>query len=262
MLSSPCCFPIQIAAGTSHALCLIDSGEIIAWGSNMHAQLGIESGAQISEPQRISTFHNVPAASIACGGSHNVCICSNGSIYSWGDGMYGQLGQGLNVLSSPQPLQITKLKGVDIQAICCGQNHSLFLSSNGTVYACGNGFYGQLGLEVGIDYVFILFNITYSSFLCLLKNWMAIVLRKSPVEKPFHCLSVITTSSLLQECSKWKKMSSCRIDLFSRFPIAFPSTRKLGELLLEPVLLCFSLYLEKCITGLLIPFTQIFPLYA
>ena len=67
--------------------------------------------------------------------------------------MYGQLGQGLNVLSSSQPLQIAKLKGVDIQSVSCGQNHSLFLSSNGTVYACGNGFYGQLGLDVGIDYV-------------------------------------------------------------------------------------------------------------
>lgn len=66
--------------------------------------------------------------------------------------MYGQLGQGLNVLSSSQPLQIAKLKGVDIQSVSCGQNHSLFLSSNGIVYACGNGFYGQLGLDVGIDY--------------------------------------------------------------------------------------------------------------
>ena len=155
MLSSPCCFPIQIAAGTSHSLCLVDNGEIIAWGSNSYGQLGFGSDLEDSDPQRIPTFQNLPVASIACGGFHNVCICSNGSVYSWGGGMYGQLGQGLNVLSSSQPLQIAKLKGVDIQSVSCGQNHSLFLGSTGIVYACGNGFYGQLGLDVGIDYVLI-----------------------------------------------------------------------------------------------------------
>lgn len=52
-----------------------------------------------------------------------------------------------------EPGLVTKLRGKDIVSIACGQNHSMFLSASGLVYACGNGYYGQLGLEQEIDYV-------------------------------------------------------------------------------------------------------------
>ena len=52
-----------------------------------------------------------------------------------------------------EPAIVTKLRGKDITSIACGQNHSMFLSSSGHVYACGNGYYGQLGLDQEIDYV-------------------------------------------------------------------------------------------------------------
>lgn len=41
----------------------------------------------------------------------------------------------------------------DSMQVACGQNHSLFLATNGSVYACGNGYYGQLGLDKENDYV-------------------------------------------------------------------------------------------------------------
>eukprot|EP00736_Rhodelphis_marinus_P002384 Rmarinus@m.12195 len=36
-------------------------------------------------------------------------------------------------------------KGLQVIQACAGATHSLFLTSDGHVYACGNGFYGQLG---------------------------------------------------------------------------------------------------------------------
>lgn len=101
--------------------------------------------------------------SIACGGNHCLCLSNTGSIYSWGQGVYGQLGQGLDIDKSMEPLLLNKLRGKEITSvyssysyhikIACGQHHSLFLSSNGSVFACGNGYYGQLGLEREVDYV-------------------------------------------------------------------------------------------------------------
>lgn len=96
---------------------------------------------------------DITILSIAGGGSHSACLSSTGNIYTWGNGIYGQLGQGLDRGMVTEPAIVTKLRGKDITSIACGQNHSMFLSSSGHVYACGNGYYGQLGLDQEIDYV-------------------------------------------------------------------------------------------------------------
>ena len=103
--------------------------------------------------------------SVACGGNHSACLSTSNNVYTWGCGTYGQLGQGIDVESSFEPLLLHKLSGKEICAVgkrerdsmqvACGQNHALFLSTNGSVYACGNGYYGQLGLDKENDYVWI-----------------------------------------------------------------------------------------------------------
>lgn len=103
--------------------------------------------------------------SVACGGNHSACLSTSNNVYTWGCGTYGQLGQGIDVESSFEPLLLHKLSGKEICAVgkrerdsmqvACGQNHSLFLSTNGSVYACGNGYYGQLGLDKENDYVWV-----------------------------------------------------------------------------------------------------------
>ena len=40
-LSPPLCFPIDIACGSSHSLCLSDEGEVYSWGEGGKGQLGI-----------------------------------------------------------------------------------------------------------------------------------------------------------------------------------------------------------------------------
>lgn len=90
-------------------------------------------------------------------------------VYTWGEGLYGQLGHGIEVDHLIEPTVLSKLIGKEIVNVFCGMNHTMFLSSNGLVYACGNGYYGQLGLQLEIDYVlyfscilFIVFTYTYS----------------------------------------------------------------------------------------------------
>lgn len=55
--------------------------------------------------------------SIACGGNHNLCISSTGTVYSWGQGMYGQLGQGLDIDTATEPMALNKLRGKDITSV-------------------------------------------------------------------------------------------------------------------------------------------------
>ena len=80
--------------------------------------------------------------SIAAGGSHSVAIASDGTLLTWGDNSYGQLGNGSN---SPYfaPQRVPSLAGV--MAVAAGARHMLVLKSDGTVWAFGSNGSGQLG---------------------------------------------------------------------------------------------------------------------
>ena len=73
---------------------------------------------------------------------------------SFGKGIFGQLGYGEQESSSKpkkvlfnkkQNLKYEQNEKISIIDIKCGGEHSLFLSSNNHLYACGHGYLGQLG---------------------------------------------------------------------------------------------------------------------
>ena len=80
----------------------------------------------------------------AAGGDHTLVIGSNGVLYAWGLGTDGQLGNGTTA-SSSTPVQVSLPSGVVPVAVAAGDDHSLALGSNGTLYAWGYNGYGQLG---------------------------------------------------------------------------------------------------------------------
>jgi len=65
-------------------------------------------------------------------------------IFGMGSSEYGQLGYG-GTLTQWTPLEI-KFGGNDkVTQVACGAFHTLFLTDEGKVYACGKGTKGQLG---------------------------------------------------------------------------------------------------------------------
>ena len=67
------------------------------------------------------------------------------SVYSFGNGKFGQLGLG-NFEDSLQPSVIEGLKGKRIVSVSCGEHHSLAISELGNLYCWGRGKEGQLGI--------------------------------------------------------------------------------------------------------------------
>jgi len=95
---------------------------------------------------------------LSAGESHSVALKDNGAVWAWGNNAGGQLGDGTNT-QSLTPVQVIDpgdptgyLTG--IKAIDSGtsywlnlKGHTLALKQNGTVWAWGNGWDGQLGTE-------------------------------------------------------------------------------------------------------------------
>ncbi|MDR6999281.1 HYR domain-containing protein [Neobacillus niacini] len=143
---------IAIAAGGGHSLALLDEGTVRSWGENSNGELGDGSTTDRSIPVQVvgtggSGFLNNVIA-IAAGEFHNLALLNDGTVLTWGNNEYGQLGDGTNT-SSNVPVQVLGTGGSgflnNVVAIAAGGFHSLALLNDGTVVGWGNNESGQLG---------------------------------------------------------------------------------------------------------------------
>ncbi len=157
-VTSPTAIPglsgvIAIAAGTDFALALRADGTVKGWGSNHYGQTGVNSSsAAVSVPTTVVTSVGTGALTgviaIAAGGAHALALRSDGTVFAWGTDFFGELGSPGSVGGSfPVAFQMPTVSGA--VAIAAGASHSLIVLANGTVLACGDDTFGQLGIASG-----------------------------------------------------------------------------------------------------------------
>lgn len=75
----------------------------------------------------------VPHAVLAVAGAfHNLALTSAGDVLAWGNGGYGQLGQG-DTHNRPTPSVVHGLRGLRITQLAAGGWHSAALTEDGQV---------------------------------------------------------------------------------------------------------------------------------
>ena len=152
--------PVGAAAGTTwgavatglFTLALRSDGTLWSWGNNAQGQLGSGTTTTRSLAGPVAAPAGAPAAStwtaVAVGYSHALALRSDGSLWTWGDNSYGQLGDN-STTSRSLPTRVNAPAaapaGTTWTAITAGEYHSLGLRSDGTLWAWGFNNYGQLG---------------------------------------------------------------------------------------------------------------------
>ncbi len=80
---------------------------------------------------------------VSAGEGHCVALKSDGTVWAWGRGIEGQLGNG-QFLNSKIPVQVIGLE--NISYVVAGGRHNLAMNDAGDVWAWGYDNYGQLGI--------------------------------------------------------------------------------------------------------------------
>ena len=133
----------QATGGQQHTLALTRERQVFAWGDNRGYQLGDE-GESRHQPRQVAGLPE-QVRHLAAGNYHSLALAQDGSVWTWGENSAGQLGDGSRTKrATPQ-----KVPGLptDIRDIAAGDNYSLALAADGSVWGWGQGDIGTLGEE-------------------------------------------------------------------------------------------------------------------
>ena len=130
-----------LAVGSYHTLFLKSDGSLWGMGEDFSGELGDGTGSySVSVPKKIVSSGVV---AIAAGGAHSLFIKSDGSLWAMGDNSDGELGDGT---ANPYSLVPERIVANGVTAIAAGAGgHSLFLKSDGSLWAMGYNGSGELG---------------------------------------------------------------------------------------------------------------------
>ena len=137
----------RISAGFYHSLFLKSNGSLWATGWNLYGQLGNGAYAP-AYPYGTNQAVQIVASNvtaIAAGGCHSLLLKTNGSLWVMGWNGYGQLGDGTTDNGNYETNRPEQIVASNVTAIATGLNHSLYLKSDGSLWAMGWNSYGQLG---------------------------------------------------------------------------------------------------------------------
>ena len=134
----------QVSAGLGFTVAIKTDGSMWAWGYNYYGQFG--NGKDGANENTNTIAVEGPAGnwtSVTTGSRYTVAIKSDGSMWAWGKGDSGQLGEGL-IVNENSPVQ-ENTNAMNWLEVSAGNNHNLALNSLGELYAFGENTYGQIG---------------------------------------------------------------------------------------------------------------------
>ena len=139
-------FIVDVAAGYSFSIAVTKSGRVYCWGFNDKSQLGLGHRYNQDRPQLVKELLDKEITSAYCGQQHSLVLTKDGEVWSWGLGVFGQLGLGdAREGLVPREIEFFSKENLKIRKICCGAHHSVALTTDGRIFTWGHGEYGQHG---------------------------------------------------------------------------------------------------------------------
>ncbi|OPY30799.1 MAG: Regulator of chromosome condensation (RCC1) repeat protein [Methanocella sp. PtaU1.Bin125] len=138
---------VAIATGQGFSLAIKNDGTVWAWGDNEFGELGDGTRTSRADPSPIPGLNNV--VKIEASRLVSMALKSDGTLWLWGldaNGLANQMAFDgatyTNTLDTPK--QIKLIDGVKEFAL--GGDDVLAMKNDGTLWAWGNNWYGQLGI--------------------------------------------------------------------------------------------------------------------
>jgi alpha-tubulin suppressor-like RCC1 family protein len=141
--------PKLISAGSSHTIVMMTDGTLYGTGVNSNGEmgLGVTSGIKTTLTSMPNNTGKTPT-NISAGLSYTIVLMTDGTVYGTGSNTGGQLGIGSTGSPVTSLVAMTNSTGKTPSTITAtGQNNTVVLMTDGTVYGTGLNTSGHLGIN-------------------------------------------------------------------------------------------------------------------
>ena len=145
---------VSAAAGGNSSMGVSTGGTLFTWGRNVYGQLGLGNVTDYSSPKQVGA--STAWSKISMGSSSSAAIKTDGTLWTWGANFSGVLGLGDATIppvynNRSSPVQVGALTTWS-QISANGGGHMLAVKTDGTLWAWGSGYFGNLGLGNTTNY--------------------------------------------------------------------------------------------------------------
>jgi alpha-tubulin suppressor-like RCC1 family protein len=132
----------KITTGSFHTLALNKDGTLWAWGASNAGQLGDDTNVTKCSPVSVVGGFT-DWCQVSAGFQHTAAVRTNGTLWTWGDGGQGRLGNN-DTVNQSSPVSV--IGGfTDWCQVSAGGSHTAAVRTNGTLWAWGYNGQGRLG---------------------------------------------------------------------------------------------------------------------
>ncbi len=127
-----------------HSAAIKTDGTLWTWGYNIAGQLGLgTSGTSADKSSPVQVGSLTDWAKVSGGDRFTAAIKTDGTLWTWGTNSQYQLGDSTPAAGRSSPVQVGSL--TNWKDIACGDQHTLAIKTDGTLWAWGRNSFGQLG---------------------------------------------------------------------------------------------------------------------
>ncbi len=135
----------QVSAGSEYTLAIKTDGTLWSWGNGGSGRLGNSTTASRSIP--VTTFSGgTNWKQCSAGYAHGAAIKTDGTLWIWGAGGFGQLGNNFTTAPTDRTIPVTTFAGgTNWKQVELGYRFSSAVKTDGTLWTWGSNAYGQIG---------------------------------------------------------------------------------------------------------------------
>jgi alpha-tubulin suppressor-like RCC1 family protein len=141
----------QISAGARHTCGVSTSGAAYCWGNHYDGEVGDGTDTYDADLMNESLPRPTPTAvvgghtfaQISAGGQHTCGLTTAGAAHCWGNGLSGQLGDGIQHAPAKSPSAVVGDR--TYSQISAGGHHTCAQTPSGEAWCWGSNYDGQLG---------------------------------------------------------------------------------------------------------------------
>jgi alpha-tubulin suppressor-like RCC1 family protein len=133
----------QVSTGSDHTAAVRQNGTLWTWGSNICGILG--DGTTVNKSSPVSVVGGFADwCQVSAGQCHTAAVRQNGTLWTWGNGALGRLGDNTTNIAQSSPVSVVG-GFTDWCQVSVGYNHAAAVRQNGTLWAWGSNGSGRLG---------------------------------------------------------------------------------------------------------------------